>query len=229
MALLRCTPIVAGLALLLVARDGGAVECTPDYARSAIAALNLTIERRLGAFPTMPDDAVVPGTTPGSWMMATGGIAAARYIETMTVDELVRQDRNLVAAGHNLDGLHLSLAGQCGALLALDEQKRARELVDQFDPWVKAWSAALPAERARRASDRAAAAATCSVLPLLAEQRARMAQEKANPSGVVDLAALHTTGQIVQAYEAVIAARKALFLRDRGKVLQVSMCAAPAR
>jgi hypothetical protein len=116
------------------------------------------------------------------------------------------------------------LRGQCGDPLTDAERAKGQGLLAQFDPWIAAWETALPAERLRRATDKADAATICGLTTQLQQAQARIAKEKANPSGVVDLADLHTTGQMVQAYTAIIASRKALFLRDRKKAFNAAMC-----
>jgi hypothetical protein len=97
-------------------------------------------------------------------------------------------------------------------------------LLAQFDPWIAAWEDGIPKERARRATDKTEAAGICEATSNLKEVTARLAYEKANPSGVVDLEVLHTDGQMIQALTQIVATRKKLFVRDRKKSFLPAMC-----
>jgi hypothetical protein len=57
--------------------------------------------------------------------------------------------------------------------------------------------------------------------------RAQIATEKANPSGVVDLARLHALGERLQAAEAALREFGATYLKGTGKAFSASMCSAP--
>jgi hypothetical protein len=202
-----------------------AAECTHDVAVQRMAILQSVVDGgAAGGFPTMPETPVYPGTG-DTWVpIDDGRWPTANWIETLPDDALTRMEKNVLAVRHSNDAVHMALNGQCGDPLTAPERAKAQALVGQFDPWISAWEKSLPAERTRRATDKADAATICGLMQELQAAQVRIAKEKANPGGVVDLNALHTDGQMVQAYTAIIASRKPLFARDRKKPFSPAMC-----
>jgi hypothetical protein len=209
---MRHALLAVSLAALLLAQPALSADCTHDLAVRAISVLDGTTGT---GFPTLPSDAADMGPDAG-----------IPYIETLPADALARMTRNTTAAQHWVDALRLALAGQCGDPLVPDERKKAVDLVGRFDPWIAAWQGALPAEQQRRGSDKAEAVSICESTMALSQAQSRLAFEKSNPSGVVDLQELHTTGQQIQVLTQIISARKRLFQRDRGKPFAPAMCTA---
>lgn len=208
MTRLLALTVLAAAALL--ARPALPAECTHDLAAQGIAILS-------GVDDTLPDT-----------ILESGPNAGLLLVETLTSDQLSKAARNAVAGRHWVDALRLAMQGQCVEPLTADERSKATVLVNRLGPWADAWDAAVPAEMQRRASDKAAAEATCETAANLQLARQSLAAEQANPSGVVDLVALHSWGQQVQILTRSVATRKALFQRDRGKPFSPAMCA-PAR
>lgn len=217
--------IVMGV-ILLFARGAHATECTQDRAVQALGVLQTVHDDQGGyGFPELPDGAVVPGAEPGQWLDATGaGMAPATLIETWPRAALEHMNRDVVAVRHNLDAVSYSLEGRCGPPMSDAQQAQARQLILDFTPWLDAWTSALPSELARRAADKPSAAALCGLTAMRREAAARVAREERNPSGVVDLEELHEDGAIIQALDDYIAARKRLFVRDRGKPFTPALC-----
>jgi hypothetical protein len=98
---------------------------------------------------------------------------------------------------------------------------KAREQADKLYKLVQA-------ETACRASDKCldhrAAAATCALVENRANLVRSIAEEKANPSGVVDLARLHELGEGVQYSDAKIQEAKTYFQALRKKPWREALC-----
>jgi hypothetical protein len=197
---------------LLVSSPALAAECTHDLARQAVTVLQMTGT----GYPTLPND-----------IADTGSDAGIPYIETLPSEAVSRVSHNVLAARHWTDALRLALVGQCGEPLTTNERGKASDLVNRFEPWEQAWDAAIPLEQTRRAADKSAASHICEASEGLRQAQARLAFERANPSGVVSLQELHTEGQLVQVLTQVLIARKRLFQRDRGKAFASAMCPRP--
>lgn len=202
----RLAAITTALSLALCTRTAAAAECTHDIAMRGIAVLNSV---------SIPEP---------SWVYPTGQYAGAPYLYTLTLPQLDATERNVTAVQHWVGALHLALAGQCGGPLNDHDRGEAARLSGQYETWITAWQEALPFERARRTSDKGEALEICTAEDGLADARNRVALEKANPSGVVDLAELHTQGQRVQFLTLALTSRKALFVRDRGKPFARRYC-----
>jgi hypothetical protein len=177
--------VLAALVVLLAVRSARAGECTHDSAVQSMGVLQSVIDAgdHFG-FPTLPTD-----------VADLGPEAGIPYIETVPDDTLGMMAKSVLAALHQSEYVHYALLNHCVAPLSDDERATAKHLMDQFDPWIAAWADALPKERQRRATDKAAAALICEVSQNLEATKADMAREKSNTSGVVDVVRLHDDGQ----------------------------------
>jgi hypothetical protein len=64
----------------------------------------------------------------------------------------------------------------------------------------------------------------CAIIGEIHDMQERMRIERANPSGVVDLAELHDDGQIIQNDQAMLAAKKAEYLKLTHKAFTEALC-----
>jgi hypothetical protein len=200
---------------LFFATSARAGECTHDVVAQSVEVLRSVADagERFG-FPTLPTEVADVGPNAG-----------VPYVETLTLDSLALFDKSVLSASRHTYALQSAIEGRCGEPLSDAETSDAQGLLDRFDPWIAAWQDAVPEERARRATDRAAATAICDMTTDLQVAEANIAHEKASHPSVLDLAYLHDTGRRAQGYVQALGARRKLFLRDRKKPFTLGMCA----